>query len=388
MFWFICLALTLMVGAVITQPLWASAPRLAPDDAARARTLFDRQQSQIDADLKAGLISAPEAETRRAATARRLIAASRGQARSLSAASALPAAGMVLLLGGASLAAYWQIGAPGYPDMPLTDRLRAAETARAERPSQAEMAARLPASNQPTPDQDYLDIVTRLREAVAENPQDARGLGYLARHEASLGNFEAAIEAQTRLIALRDGAASPAEKLILLDLMVYQTHGYVSPESEALARGILAQNPRSTGARYYLGLLFDQTGRPDLAFDHWIAVIREAPPSDSYADLARRFIGDAAARAGIPYDAEVPVPPPGQSAEDQAAMIGAMVEGLAERLASEGGPAQDWARLIRALGVLGQTDRATAIWREAQQVFAADSAALALINEAGAGLAP
>ena len=43
-----------------------------------------------------------------------------------------------------------------------------------------------------------------------------------------------------------------------------------------------------------------------------------------------------------------------------------MVEGLAARLAAEGGPAPDWARLITSLGVLGETDRAKAIWAEAQ----------------------
>ena len=52
------------------------------------------------------------------------------------------------------------------------------------------------------------------------------------------------------------------------------------------------------------------------------------------------------------------------------AMIRGMVDGLAERLATEGGPAEDWARLIRALGVLGDTDRARAIWDEARTVFA------------------
>ena len=37
-----------------------------------------------------------------------------------------------------------------------------------------------------------------------------------------------------------------------------------------------------------------------------------------------------------------------------------MVEGLAERLASEGGSAEEWARLIFALAQLGDADRARA----------------------------
>jgi cytochrome c-type biogenesis protein CcmH len=43
--------------------------------------------------------------------------------------------------------------------------------------------------------------------------------------------------------------------------------------------------------------------------------------------------------------------------EDRAAMIEGMVEGLAGRLATEGGPPEDWARLITAFGVLGAASR-------------------------------
>jgi cytochrome c-type biogenesis protein CcmH len=63
-------------------------------------------------------------------------------------------------------------------------------------------------------------------------------------------------------------------------------------------------------------------------------------------------------------------------------MIRGMVEGLASRLASEGGPASDWARLITSLGVLGDTERAGAILAEARAVFEGDAEAQALLDEA------
>ena len=63
-------------------------------------------------------------------------------------------------------------------------------------------------------------------------------------------------------------------------------------------------------------------------------------------------------------------------------MIESMVDGLAQRLATEGGPASDWAQLIRALGVLGETGRANAIWQEAQTVFTGDMGAQRLLDEA------
>ena len=75
---------------------------------------------------------------------------------------------------------------------------------------------------------------------------------------------------------------------------------------------------------------------------------------------------------------------------DQQAMIAGMVDGLAARLAAEGGPPEDWARLIRSLGVLGRKDEAQAILAEARETHAGDAAGLAAIEAAGreAGLAP
>ena len=48
----------------------------------------------------------------------------------------------------------------------------------------------------------------------------------------------------------------------------------------------------------------------------------------------------------------------------------------------EGGSPAEWARLISSLGVLGETDRARAIYGNAQQAFAGDDAALSEIDAA------
>ena len=70
------------------------------------------------------------------------------------------------------------------------------------------------------------------------------------------------------------------------------------------------------------------------------------------------------------------------SAVDQNAMIEGMVARLSDRLATEGGTPEEWARLIGAYGVLGESDRAAAIWAEAQDVFATSPQALATIRTA------
>jgi cytochrome c-type biogenesis protein CcmH len=68
--------------------------------------------------------------------------------------------------------------------------------------------------------------------------------------------------------------------------------------------------------------------------------------------------------------------------EERMQMIRGMVDGLGERLASEGGTAEEWARLITALGVLGDTDRARLIWQEAQNNFVGRTADLEIIRAA------
>jgi cytochrome c-type biogenesis protein CcmH len=77
------------------------------------------------------------------------------------------------------------------------------------------------------------------------------------------------------------------------------------------------------------------------------------------------------------------------SAEDRAAMVQGMVGGLRDRLYAQGGPAEQWAQLIRSLGVLGDRDGAAEALTKAREAHAADPVALALIEEtarqAGAG---
>ena len=68
--------------------------------------------------------------------------------------------------------------------------------------------------------------------------------------------------------------------------------------------------------------------------------------------------------------------------DERQQMIRSMVEGLMERLANEGGSAEEFARLINALSVLGEMNRALAILDEARTSFADHPADLAVINEA------
>jgi cytochrome c-type biogenesis protein CcmH len=180
--------------------------------------------------------------------------------------------------------------------------------------------------------------------------------------------------------------------------MVAATAGAVSPEAEAVLREILRRDTENLAALYYLGLLYAQTDRPDVAFRLWRVVVESGQTEAIHVQLARGQIEEAAFRAGVD-DYELPAergPNAAQiadaanmSEEDRTAMIQGMVAQLSARLASDGGTAEEWARLINAYGVLGETERALAIYQEAMLVFAGSESALSAIRSAGvsAGIA-
>ncbi|MGB0440935.1 MAG: c-type cytochrome biogenesis protein CcmI, partial [Paracoccaceae bacterium] len=100
--------------------------------------------------------------------------------------------------------------------------------------------------------------------------------------------------------------------------------------------------------------------------------------------------GPVARAAGIPLTASTAPGPTAEqvegaqdmSPEDRQAMIKSMVSGLADRLATDGGTPVEWARLIRAYGVLGETGNANAIWLEAKETFASNEDAMSILREA------
>jgi cytochrome c-type biogenesis protein CcmH len=70
------------------------------------------------------------------------------------------------------------------------------------------------------------------------------------------------------------------------------------------------------------------------------------------------------------------------SPEDRKQMIQGMVDGLFDRLTTEGGTAAEWSRVVSSLAMLGEKDRAVEAWGEAQQALANDPAGLAQVQAA------
>ncbi|MBL8562629.1 MAG: c-type cytochrome biogenesis protein CcmI, partial [Gemmobacter sp.] len=303
------------------------------------------------------------------------------------------AAVIALALAGAVWLYQDRLGAPGYPDMPLAGRLAQAEATRASRPGQALAEADMPPATATAPaDAEFAALMEKLRATVAARPDDARGLELLAQNEARLGNFAAAHAAQARLIALKGEAAKAEDHAALAEMLILAAGGYVSPEAEAALQAALSRDAQNGSARFYSGLMLMQTGRPDLAFPIWRDLLEQSPPGAPWVAPIRQDIAQLAQVAGVRYEppkAAMPGPDAaaveaasGMEAGDRQAMIEGMVEQLNERLAREGGSAAEWARLIASLGVLGQTERARAIYGEAQGRFAGRAEDLAALKAA------
>lgn len=359
----------------------------APDVA-----IYRAQLAEVERDLARGLLAPDEAERTRTEIARRILEADGARAGVAGHGSRVILGAVVaILLLGSAFWLYPRLGSPGYPDLPLAARIAFSEEERAARPSQAEMEASQPAQPPQAPaDPAYLELLERLRTAVRDRPDELQGQELLARHEAASGNYAAAARAQAAVLRIKGAGATAGDHSVRAELLIAAAGGGVSAEAEAELRAALARDPRDPAALFYMGRLFDQIARPDLTFRAWRELLDVAPPDLPWLAMVREAMPRLAYLAGE-ENYTVPAAGPSEqdvqaaaqmSPEDRAAMIRGMVDRLSDRMAREGGPPQDWARLISSLGILGETERARGIWAEAQGIFAGHPEELATIRAA------
>ena len=410
LFWIIIFVIALLSGLALIAPMWR--PAETGETGSEDVALYRAQLSEVERDLARGVLNADEADRTRTEIARRLLVADQAAGQEMG-------SGPLALSRGASVAVlavtialafgvYFSLGAfdssGPYLDLSRAERIAAGNDMRANRMSQLDAEATYGTEGailaQIPPD--YLEMIEQLRAVVPENPEELQGWQLLALHEARIGNYAAATRAQEQVLRLKGDAATLEDRIGLLDRMVAATNGFVSPEAEQVMLQVLDVDPGNVPARYYAGLLYAQTDRPDLAYRLWRGVLENSDPEGIYAGLANAQIAEVAFAAGEEFDPNSitprgprPAPLSGPSQddiaaaaemddEDRAQMIAGMVAQLSERLANEGGTASEWARLITALTVLNETDRAQMILEEARTAFTGQEADLEVINAAAA----
>ena len=301
---------------------------------------------------------------------------------------------LAALIGGAS---YLKIGQPNFPDVPISFRYDQAETKRTELLSQAEAEAEV-TLDVLTKDTENLPLLYDLRAAVESNPNDIKGLEFLVNWEAHFGFFQNAYKSKAKVLDIKGEEAGSVDWYEFAELLVLAADNYISIEAEIALRKALDLDPNNPQARFYIGLQHQQLGRPDITFNMWRQLLEEGPESASYISLIRAVILDLAFISGVNYTPPAAKGPTHEdykslselSAEDQKIMINEMVSGLAEKLASQGGPATDWAKLIIAYSVQGQPETSRKIWNEAKALFSNSIEDLNKLNKAAkdAGITP
>ncbi len=398
--------IALLVGATLLRAMARAGQGATADGSDRAMRVYRDQLSEVERDVARGILAEAEAERLRLEISRRILdldrdAGARRVGGPAPRAMRRVAFGVISLSVLGSGVLYLNVGAPDAPDMPLVQRFAEAEDIRRNRARQAELEARV-AEAFPEPEDfegraELEPMVAQLRAALAERPLDVTGHSLLAQNEARLGNFSAAIAAQEQVIALKANDATAEDFAYLLDLMIIGAGGFVSPEAEAVIEAVLQRDATNGVALYYTGRMYAQTGRPDMTFRVWRRLHDVSPGDAPWMPEIRASLPELARISGEPRYQLPPRPAPegarapaeidldaaeAMSAEDRAAMIAGMVDGLMVRLGNDGGTAEEWAQLIRALGVLGREDEAQAILQEARTVFAARAEDLAQINAA------
>jgi cytochrome c-type biogenesis protein CcmH len=402
-FWIIALLIAFLTAAPLVLVL-LRARQTQGDTAANIaveQQVYKDQLQEVDRDLSRDLLSDEAAKRARLEISRRMLDLD-SKTKTATEGKALPVwlaglAGIFVLVGGVAL--YLDLGAPNYKDLPLERRLQLAETMREARSSQetAEQTVQ-PSRAVETPDPEHLELLSKLRSALETRPDDLQGHMILARNAAAVGHYKVAYAAQARVIDLKAGTETAQDYADLADMMILAVGGYVSPEAETAVTKALNLDGSNGTALFYAGLMFAQTGRPDTAFNLWSKLLSASAPNDPWVPTIRGQIESLAQAAGVRYTLP-PLAPVADTmlkgptaddieaagdldVEDRQAFIQSMVDQLSARLGNEGGTPEEWAQLISALGVLGETNRARAIWNEAQVLFGADPDATATVRRA------
>lgn len=373
LFWILIAILTAVAALAVLVPS-LRARNVHPADAVSAdEAVYREQLSAIETELERGLIDAEAAGAARAEVARRLLAA---HDRRVDAARAGPGSGRlktvqglaVLILPAIAVGLYLLVGSPGLGDQPLHARLSA-----------------------PEKEQSVDVLVARVEQHLADNPEDGQGWAVVAPVYLSLGKPRESANAYANAIRLigprADWYADMGEALTVAN------RGLVTADAREAFEAALREDAAAIKPRFFIAIALAQEGRTAEAVAAWNDLLEGADENAAWVQAARRQLAELQGPGTETPDEPGPGPTQEQiaasqdmSQEDRQAMIADMVGRLAGRLATDGGTAAEWARLIRAYAVLGDRQKAEGALAEALAEHAGTPEDLSLIKDTASQL--
>lgn len=371
LFWILAAAMTVAVLLLILPPL------LKPAGSAPARDAFDRevyrdQLDELERDRARGLVNDAQAEAAKAEIARRMLAAA--PSASPDAAVGAPsragkalAVVLALTVPVGALTVYGAVGRPDAPAQPL--------------------AARNLEQERSGPPKSVIAAIDKLKQQLAENPNDAEGWAILGQAYVKMNRSTEAADALRRAVAL---AKDDTELLGLFgETLIESNDGTVPEEARAAFDRVLAKDPKDARARFFAAMGRYQAGDRQDALDRWRALLADSPANATWVPVVREQIREAAlalnldpaavtpdplpptqepapAPTAAPATAQAPQQPP-MSAEDRDQMVRGMVGSLAAKMEADPSDVNGWLTLARSYGVLGETDKALDAARKAKE---------------------
>jgi cytochrome c-type biogenesis protein CcmH len=355
--WFVFALMTVAAVFAVLWPL-GRAGRI-PNQGSEAAVYKD-QLAEIERDLGAGLIAAPEAEAARVEIGRRLLAAASSETAPVGqsslkwrrAAAVLALVGLPLV----ALGVYGPLGSPGMGDVPLAARSRAPDMA-----------------------QSLENMVAQVEQHLEKNPTDARGWSVLAPVLERLGRYDDAARAYRNVLAYSGESAE--RRSDLGEALSAAAGGVVTAEAKAEFERAKALNADEPKANYFLGLAAEQDGRKDDAAAIWRAMMAKAPADAPWRSLVQSSLTRVAGNTVPALSEETLAAAKDMSEGDRGAMVRGMVERLAERLQRDGSDVDGWLRLVRAYTVMGDRGKAISAAADARKALGHDADKLRRLDE-------
>lgn len=356
--WFV---FALMTVAAIFAVLWPLGRKGRAQDQGSEVAVYKDQLAEIERDLAAGLIPAPDAEAARVEISRRLLAAAASEPTMAPTsnlkwrrvAAVLALAGLPLVAAGV----YMPLGSPKLQDFPLAQRQRA-----------------------PAMAQSLETLVAQVQQHLEKNPTDGRGWNVLAPVLERLGRFDEAARAYRN--SLTYNGESAERRSDLGEAISAAAGGVVTAEAKTEFERAHALNADDPKANYFLGLAAEQDGRKDDAATIWRALLAKAPADAPWRALVQTSLARIGGGGTMPALSDETIAASRDMAEgDRNAMVRGMVERLATRLKQNGDDVESWLRLVRAYLVMGERDKAMGASVDARQAVASDAERLRQLNE-------
>lgn len=330
--------LAIVVTAIACATLYYAAARQSVNAAAGAIDTattghFRLQLRELEGDVAAGRLGEAEALAARGEMARELLRL-QGEADGPTTGSANQRQGLILAIALTVLLAFGLYGLLGQPQLP---------------------AQPLAGRTAPAPEIDLDDAIARIETQLTRDPDDLRGWSVIAPVYMQQGRFADAERAYRRVVEL--GGATADSQTDLGEAMMMARGGAIEGEPLRLFQSAAALDPGHVRSRFYLAGEATRSGDFETAVAQWNELLSLAGGDEPWVATARE--GLAAATAGLNGETALP---------DDAAVAG-MVEGLAARLATEGGSIEEWTRLVRSRLVLGQTELAQADYDAARRAY-------------------